>query len=204
MAITKVYLTQYSASVDDSPVLLLGTKDSYGNEQLQIIRSPEWEDLIITATFAAGDTPLVSPVLVPEDGLIDVPAGATAERLPLEECGVITFCGVADGVQRISTSLPYLVSDHGPVEGTVPAPTPSEWEQLVAEYQKRLDKAVPPDGTPGSVLGTTADGNAWVPQTSGGGGTIINDDTGTVYDAAVHIRDGFPVLILTERSATNG
>lgn len=170
MAITKVYLTQYSASVDDSPVLLLGTKDSYGNEQLQVIRSPEWGDLIITATFAAGDTPLASPVLVPEDGLIDVPAGATAERLPLEACGVITFCGVADGVQRISTSLPYLVSDHGPVEGTVPAPTPSEWEQLVAEYQKRLDKSVPPDGMPGYVLGATENGNAWVPQTGGGGG----------------------------------
>lgn len=141
MAITKVYLTQYSASVDDSPVLLLGTKESYGNEQLQIIRSPEWEDLIITATFAAGDTPLASPVLVPEDGLIDVPAGATAERLPLEECGVITFCGVADGVQRISTSLPYLVSDHGPVEGTVPAPTPSEWEQFVARTKADADRA---------------------------------------------------------------
>lgn len=141
MAITKVYLTQYSASVDDSPVLLLGTKDSYGNEQLQIIRSPEWEDLIITATFAAGDTPLVSPVLVPEDGLIDVPAGATAERLPLEACGVITFCGVADGVQRISTSLPYLVSDHGPIEGTVPAPTPSEWEQFVAQVKSDADRA---------------------------------------------------------------
>lgn len=141
MAITKVYLTQYSASVDDSPVLLLGTKDSYGNEQLQIIRSPEWEDLIITATFSAGDTPLASPVLVPEDGLIDVPAGATAERLPLEECGVITFCGVADGVQRISTSLPYLVSDHGPVEGTVPAPTPSEWEQFVAQVKSDADWA---------------------------------------------------------------
>lgn len=141
MAITKVYLTQYSASVDDSPVLLLGTKDSYGNEQLQIIRSPEWEDLIITATFSAGDTPLASPVLVPEDGLIDVPAGATAVRLPLEECGVITFCGVADGVQRISTSLPYLVSDHGPVEGTVPAPTPSEWEQFVSQVKGDADRA---------------------------------------------------------------
>lgn len=141
MAITKVYLTQYSASVDDSPVLLLGTKDSYGNEQLQIIRSPEWEDLIITVTFAAGDTPLASPVLVPEDGLIDVPAGATAERLPLEACGVITFCGVAAGVQRISTSLPYLVSDHGPVEGTVPAPTPSEWEQFVAQVKSDADWA---------------------------------------------------------------
>ena len=141
MAITKVYLTQYSASVDDSPVLLLGTKDSYGNEQLQIIRSPEWEDLIITATFAAGDTPLASPVLVPEDGLIDVPAGATAERLPLEACGVITFCGVADGVQRISTSLPYLVSDHGPIKGTVPAPTPSEWEQFVAQVKSDADRA---------------------------------------------------------------
>lgn len=207
MAITKVYLTQYSASVDDSPVLLLGTKESYGIEQLQIIRSPEWEDLIITATFAAGDTPLASPVLVPEDGLIDVPAGATAERLPLEACGVITFCGVADGVQRISTSIPYLVSDHGPIEGTAPEPTPSEWEQLVAEYQKRLDKSVPPDGMPGYVLGATENGNAWVPQTGGGGGyggTITDEDNGVVYDAAVHIRDGFPVLILTERSTTNG
>lgn len=209
MAITKVYLTQYSASVDDSPVLLLGTKESYGIEQLQIIRSPEWEDLIITATFAAGDTPLASPVLVPEDGVIDVPAGATAERLPLEACGVITFCGVADGVQRISTSIPYLVSDHGPVEGTAPEPTPSEWEQLVAEYQKRLDKAVPLDGIPGQVLTKTEDGGAWqdVQGGSGGGGsggTITDEDSGVVYEADLHIRDGYPILIFKERSADNG
>lgn len=146
-------------------------------------------------------------MLVPESGIIDVPPGATARALSVpENPGRLVFRGVADGVQRITANVLYVVTNHAPVEGDAPEPTPSQWEQLVAEYQNRLDKAVPPDGVPGYVLGATENGNAWVPQTGGGGGggTIVDDDTGTVYDAAVHIQNGYPVLILTERSGDNG
>lgn len=200
----EIRLNAYRASAGGFQALQLGTKDSYGVERLKIIPGPDWAGSVITATFSHNGKALADPVVVPDNGVIEVPAGATAQELKRDSPGLITFRGVADGVQRISTDFPYTVATHGPVEGTAPAPTPSEWEQLVTEYQNRLDKAVPPDGTPGYVLGKTEDGNAWVPQTGGGGGgsggVITDDDNGAVYDAELHIQDGHPVLILKERS----
>lgn len=183
----------------------LGTWGSYGIEKLKILPGEGWEGLTITATFV---TPTTSTrMLVSEDGIVTVPPEATASVFTAGFPARIVFTGVADGVQRITTDLPYRVSDHAPIEGDAPTPTPSEWAQLVALYQSMLDKAVPPNSTPGYVLGATENGNVWVPQTGGGGGsggTITDEDTGTVYDAALHIRGGYPVLILTERSADNG
>lgn len=202
--IQTVTLSGYTATAVGAQYLVLGTWDSYGIEQLQIEPGPEWLGLVIKAVFVtpAGST----PVVVPENGLIAVPPAATAQALTAGRPGVIVFSGVAEGVQRISCNVLYLVRDHAPIDGTAPEPTPDEWAQLVALYQSMLDKAVPPNGTPGYVLGATENGNAWVPQTGGGGGSggiITDDDTGTVYNAAVHIQDGHPVLILTERSASN-
>lgn len=196
----EIKLHPYKADVGGFQSLKLGTKDSYGIEQLHIVPGAAWNGLVVTATFVTGSTRV--RVVVPQDGIINVPQEATAAT-----SGNIVFSGVSDGVQRITVDLPYTVSEHSPIDGADPAPTPDQWAQLVTEYQNRLDKAVPPNGTPGYVLGATENGNAWVPQTGGGGGSggiITDDDTGTVYDAAVHIQDGYPVLILTERSADNG
>lgn len=196
-----IRLSGYAAILDTKGPLILGTYASYGVEQVQVIPETGWDGLTITATFVTPDSS--TRVLVPEGGVIDVPQEATSKALSLGKSGKIVFSGVADGVQRITTNVDYLVADHAPVEGREPQPTPDEWAQLVTEYQNRLDKAVPPNGTPGYVLGATEDGNAWVPQTGGDGGSggvITDDDTGTVYDAAVHIQDGHPVLILKERS----
>lgn len=204
--IQTVNLTGYKAQVNGAQYLRLGTWDSYGIEQLQIVPGPEWTGLVIKAVFvtAAGTT----PVVVPESGLINVPPEATAQALGVESPGMIVFSGVTAGVQRITSNLLYLVSDHAPIDGTEPQPTPDQWAQLIEKYQEMLNAAVPPNGPPGYVLGVTESGNAWVPQTGGGGGgsgggVITDDDTGTVYNAAVHIQDGHPVLILTERSASN-
>lgn len=207
MAIPTINLSGYKAILPSaSGVLCLGTYNSYGIEQLAVERGPEWEGLTITAVFSSGGVVLAPPIVIPESNVFDVPPGATQNPLTTGKPGVLTFRGVSDGVQRISTSVYYLVANHGPVDGTAPVPTPSEWEQLVSAFQNLLNNAVPPDGTPGYVLGATENGNAWVPQTGGGGGggTIVDDDTGTVYDAAVHIQNGYPVLILTERSVANG
>lgn len=166
-----INLNGYSASTPNSLFLNLGTCDSYGIEQLQIITGPEWQGLTITVTFSAGGTALAPPIVVPENGIIDVPPGATARALPVSAPGVIVFRGVSDGVQRISTNILYTVLNHGPVDGTAPAPTPSEWEQYIQQVQEIIDTAVPPDGTPGYVLTKTEDGTEWADPQGGGGGT---------------------------------
>ena len=182
--------------------LQLGTFGSYGIEQLQITLGDSWTDLVVYANFVTADG--TTPVLVPESGLVDVPPEATAKP----GTGSIVLDGTADGVRIYSVDIPYLTLKHSALTGEAPAPTPDEWAQLIEKYQEMLNAAVPPNGPPGYVLGATENGNAWVPQTGvgggGSGGTITDEDTGTVYDAALHIRGGYPVLILTERSADNG
>ncbi|WP_295339935.1 hypothetical protein [uncultured Subdoligranulum sp.] len=137
--IQTVTLSGYKATVDGALYLVLGTWDSYGIEQLQINAGPEWEGLVIKAVFVtpAGAT----PVIVPDNGLINVPAEATAQVLTVGKPGAIVFSGVTSGVQRISCNLLYLVRDHAPIDGTAPEPTPDEWAQFVAMVQQHAQQA---------------------------------------------------------------
>ena len=137
--IQTVNLTGYKAQVNGAQYLRLGTWDSYGIEQLQIVPGPEWTGLVIKAVFvtAAGTT----PVVVPDSGLINVPPEATAQALGVESPGMIVFSGVTAGVQRITCNLLYLVSDHAPIDGTAPEPTPDEWAQFVAMVQRYAQQA---------------------------------------------------------------
>ena len=137
--IQTVTLSGYEATVDGALYLVLGTWDSYGIEQLQINAGPEWDGLVIKAVFVtpAGAT----PVVVPNNGLINVPPEATARALTVGKPGVIVFSGVTAGVQRISCNLLYLVRDHAPIDGTAPEPTPDEWAQFVAMVQQYAQQA---------------------------------------------------------------
>lgn len=75
----------------------LGTFDSYGEEELQIVEAPDWVNLSVIATF---NPPNKKPVRVAVDsvtGVIKVPKEATAD---LYGVGTIVFVGLADGVQR--------------------------------------------------------------------------------------------------------
>lgn len=74
-----------------------------------------WSGLAVTATF---NPPKGEPreIRLPENGLIDVPAEATAN----EGTGTIVYCGVANGVQRITKTQGYNVITRGPVGGTEP------------------------------------------------------------------------------------
>lgn len=133
-----IYLSDYTAHSKDC-VLRLGTWDSYGIEQLRVIPGPGWEGLTITATFV---TPSGSTrVLVPQDGLLTVPPEATAHPLPTGVKGKLVFAGVADGVQRVTANVLYLVTDHAPVEGEDSHPTPSEFAQFVAQVQQNANAA---------------------------------------------------------------
>lgn len=128
----EIRLNEYRAQIKGLQ-LTLGTWDSYGIEKLKIIPGTGWEGLTITATFV---TPEGSTrVLVPQDGMLPVPQEATAHPLPSGSQGQIVFTGVAEGIQRISTNVLYIVSDHAPIEGEDSHPTPSEFAQFVAQVQ---------------------------------------------------------------------
>lgn len=53
----------------------------------------------------------------------------------------MVFCGVSNGIQRITSDIRFLVSDHANVDSTVGNPTPSEWEQFVDAVKESADAA---------------------------------------------------------------
>lgn len=120
-------------------VLVLGTWDSYGTEQLLLRPGPEWEGLAIDATYHNTPNDKGVTVLADTDGIVDVPPEACGKP---SRYGTITFRGVQDGVQRISCSLPYMVLDHAQVPGANSTATPSENAQALAQMQTLRDGAV--------------------------------------------------------------
>lgn len=120
-------------------VLVLGTWDSYGTEQLLLRPGPEWEGLAIDATFHNTPNDKGVTMLVDADGLVPVPPEACMRA---SKYATITFRGVQDGVQRISCNLPYVVLDHAQVPGANSTATPSEIAQALAQMQGLRDGAV--------------------------------------------------------------
>ena len=120
-------------------VLVLGTWDSYGTEQLLLRHGPEWEGLAIDATFHNIPNDEGVTVLADTDGLVPVPPEACMRA---SKYATITFRGVQDGVQRISCNLPYMVLDHAQVPGANSTATPSENAQALAKMQDLRDGAV--------------------------------------------------------------
>ncbi len=120
-------------------VLVLGTWDSYGTEQLLLRHGPEWDGLAIDATFHNVPSDEGVTVLADTDGLVTVPPEACMRA---SKYATITIRGVQDGVQRISCNLPYMVLDHAQVPGANSAATPSENAQALAQMQDLRDGAV--------------------------------------------------------------
>lgn len=128
-----IKLDGYNATVDNGKKLELGTFDSYGEEQLQIVKTQNWENLSVIATFNPPNKKPVQVVVDSVTGVIKVPKEATAN---LYGVGTIVFVGLADGVQRISADVEYIVRKHSNANGTEPAePTPSVVEQILTEAQ---------------------------------------------------------------------
>lgn len=135
-----IALARHTAQVVGlASVLVLGTRDSYGTEQLLLRPGPEWDGLAIDATFhnVPGDEGVT--VLADTDGLVTVPPEACMRA---SKYATITFRGVQDGVQRISCNLPYMVLDHAQVPGANSTATPSENAQALAQMQTLRDGAV--------------------------------------------------------------
>jgi hypothetical protein len=128
-----IKLDGYNATVDNGKKLELSTFDSYGEEQLQIVKTQNWENLSVLATFNPPNKKPVQVVVDSVTGVIKVPKEATAN---LYGVGTIVFVGLADGVQRISADVEYIVRKHSNANGTEPAePTPSVVQQILTEAQ---------------------------------------------------------------------
>ena len=122
-----IYLNGYKAVTFEGP-LRLGTYDSYGNERIRVLCSPEWDGLTIVATFKAASA---VEVLVDADGMLDVPPEATATQQAAAGRCALTFVGTGEGRQTISCTTYYLVQDHATVGNVAPDPTPDKWQQFV-------------------------------------------------------------------------
>lgn len=122
-----IYLNGYKAVTFESP-LRLGTYDSYGNERIRVLCSPEWDGLTIVATFKAASA---VEVLVDADGMLDVPPEATATQQAAAGRCALTFVGTGEGRQTTSCTTYYLVQDHATVGNVTPDPTPDKWQQFV-------------------------------------------------------------------------
>lgn len=122
-----IYLNGYKAVTFEGP-LRLGTYDSYGNERIRVLCSPEWDGLAIVATFKAANA---VEVLVDADGMLDVPPEATATQQAAAGRCALTFVGTGEGRQTISCTTYYLVQDHATVGNVTPDPTPDKWQQFV-------------------------------------------------------------------------
>lgn len=177
----QIELSGYTAKTSEAAYLKLGTTDSYGIEQIQLVTDDAWRDLSITATFVTPESK--TQVVVPESGLIDVPHEATAKPMTAESPGVLVFSGTGDGVRRISANLPYLVRDHAPVTGQETEPTPELYAQLIKQVSDASKAAYPRGGLKDQVLTKLSDAErdyAWKDPAGTGLPLIAEEDEGKV------------------------
>ena len=124
-----IKLDGYNATVENGEKLELGTFDSFGEEQLQIVKAPDLVNLSVIATFNPPNRKPVQAVVDSVTGVIKVPKEATAGWYGV---GTIVFVSLADGVQRISSDVEYIVRRHSNASGTEPAePTPDLLQQVL-------------------------------------------------------------------------
>lgn len=124
-----ITLKGYGTNIPPYEAIELGTYDSYGVEQLQIVPSHGWENLSIIASFfpPSGAEPIKVAVL--SSGIIDVPPGATAKQ---SGKGIIVFAGYKANTQLISTNVAYNIRDHKDIASGDPVcPTPSVVDQIM-------------------------------------------------------------------------
>lgn len=127
-----IVLMNYDVIVNNrtsySPCIELGTKDSYGLEQIKIIQGEGWTELEVLAVFHAPGGAAIKKT-VGADGVLEVPPEATAG---LAGQGKIVFVGLAEEKQRITADLSYSIRDHSGIDGDNPGtPTPDVVQQIL-------------------------------------------------------------------------
>lgn len=132
--------------------ICLGTYDSYGQDQIELILGAGWNDLDIIATFNAPSGKSVQ-IRVDKSNVFPVPPEATANK---SGKGTIVFNGKQDGENLISCNVRYEVLDHGSTEGTPPAePTPDLVQQILsaANTAEKTANSVREDADAGKFKG---------------------------------------------------
>lgn len=71
-----IKLDGYNATTENGEKLELGTFDSFGEEQLQIDKAPDWVNLSVIATFNPPNRKPVQAVVDSVTGVIKVPKGS--------------------------------------------------------------------------------------------------------------------------------
>lgn len=122
----KIHLDRYAPMPAQ---IQLGTVESYGVEQIAVVAGAGWDGLDIVAVYHPPKAAEPVRVLVPSDGLSDVPPEATASA----GRGVLVIAGMADGVQIASCNIAYTVIAQAGTDGTTSdAPTPDLVQQILS------------------------------------------------------------------------
>ena len=121
-----IHLDRYAAMPAQ---IQLGTVESYGVEQIAVVAGAGWDGLDIVAVYHPPKAAEPVCVLVPSDGLSDVPPEATASA----GRGALVIAGMADGVQIASCNIAYTVIAQAGTDGTTSdAPTPDLVQQILS------------------------------------------------------------------------
>lgn len=117
--------------------LVLGTNSSFGTESIQIERGAGWDGLNLTATWHIPGREEPLRVALLDGDAMDVPPEVTKEA----KDGVLVLAGLAEGVQRASCNVEYLILEQAGVYGGQDAePTPELAAQvLAAALQAKAD-----------------------------------------------------------------
>lgn len=117
--------------------LVLGTNSSFGTESIKIERGAGWDGLALTATWHIPGREEPLRVALLDGDAMDVPPEVTKEARD----GVLVLAGLAEGVQRASCNVEYLILEQAGVYGGRDAePTPELAAQvLAAALQAKAD-----------------------------------------------------------------
>ena len=153
-----IHLDRYAPMPDR---LTLGTSESYGVEQIATAVGEGWAGLDLIAVWHPPKAADPVRVLVPQDGVVDVPPEATAAA----GSGVLVIVGMADGVQMASCNIAYnVIMQAGTTGKPADTPTPDLVQQVVSAANKavsvgqrvradadagKFDGATGPQGAPG-------------------------------------------------------
>lgn len=122
----KIHLDRYAPMPAQ---IQLGTVESYGVEQIAVVAGAGWDGLDIVAVYHPPKAAEPVRVLVPSDGLSDVPSEATASA----GRGALVIAGMADGVQIASCNIAYTVIAQAGTDGTTSdTPTPDLVQQILS------------------------------------------------------------------------
>lgn len=117
--------------------LVLGTNSSFGTESIKIERGTGWDGLNLTATWHIPGREEPLRVALLDGDAMDVPPEVTKEA----KDGVLVLAGLAEGVQRASCNVEYLILEQAGVYGGQDAePTPELAAQVLeAALQAKAD-----------------------------------------------------------------